>query len=310
METSSDLRLGPYQVIESLGKGGMGEVYRAINARLSRTVAIKVLRSETFQNADRIHRFEHEAKAASALNHPNILTIYDFGELEGTYFMALEYVEGQTLRQIIAIWRLRPTLSQDEGPRILVQEGAESVAWTPQRVAANSTLREGDRVRISIESPSTGYLYIIDREQYSGRKVGKPYLIFPTTRTHDGDNQVTAGKLIEVPAQNDRPNYFTLHKSQPGQFGEVLTVIVSDKPIGGLHIGPEAKVLSAEQVAGWEQQWRGQTERFEVVGGAGRAWTRTEQQAGLDGTRRLTQDDPGPQTFYRVAVQTRQPFFT
>jgi hypothetical protein len=164
-------------------------------------------------------------------------------------------------------------------------------------------------MRISIESPSTGYLYVIDREQYANNKAGEPYLIFPTTRTHDGDNQVTAGKLIEVPAQEDRPNYFTLRKGQPGQLGEVLTVIVSDKPIDGLHIGAEAQVLSVEQVVGWEQEWKGQTERFEMVGGAGRAWSKAEQQAGLDGTRRLTQEDPGPQTVYRVAVPSGQPFF-
>ena len=218
---------------------------------------------------------------------------------------------GGAMRQMgITIWRLRASVSQDGGPRILVQEGAESVSWTPQRIASGSLLREGDRVRISIESPSTGYLYVIDREQYSAGKLGEPYLIFPTTRIRNGDNQVTAGKLIEVPAQEDRPNYFTLRKSKPAQTGEVLTVIVSDKPLEGVDIGSDAKVLSAEQVAGWEQKWRGQTQRFEMVGGAGHAWTKAEQEAGLDGTRRLTQDDPGPQTVYRVAVPAGQPFFT
>jgi hypothetical protein len=213
------------------------------------------------------------------------------------------------MRQMgITIWRLRPSVSRDGGPRILVQEGAESVSWTPQRVAAGSLLREGDRVRISIESPSTGYLYVIDREQYAGGKLGEPYLIFPTTRIRNGDHQVTAGKMVEVPAQEDRPNYFTLRQSKPGQNGELLSVIVSDKPLEGVSVGAEAKVLSAEQVAEWEQKWRGQTQRFEMVGGVGRAWTKAEQEAGLDGARRLTQDDPGPQTVYRVAVPSGQPF--
>jgi hypothetical protein len=219
-------------------------------------------------------------------------------------------VSSGDMRQMgITIWRLRPTVSHDGGPRILVQEGAESISWTPQRVASGSLLREGDRVRISIESPSTGYLYVIDREQYAGGKVGEPYLIFPTTRIRNGDNQVTAGKLIEVPAQEDRPNYFTLRKSNSGQTGEVLTVVVSDKPLDGVSIGDEAKALSAEQVNGWEKKWKGQTQRFEMVGGVGRVWTKAEQEAGLDGTRRLTQDDPGPQTVYRVAVPAGQPFF-
>jgi hypothetical protein len=214
------------------------------------------------------------------------------------------------MRQMgITIWRLRPSVSSDGGPRILVQEAAESTSWTPHRVAAGSPMREGDRVRISIESPSTGYLYVIDREQYAGGKVGEPYLIFPTTRIHSGDNQVSAGKLIEIPAQEDRPNYFTLHQGKDGQMGEQLTVIVSDKPVEGINVGADAQALSPEQVAAWEKKWRGATQRFEMVGGVGRPWTRAEQQAGLDGTRRLTQDEPGPQTVYSVAVPAGQPFF-
>jgi len=217
---------------------------------------------------------------------------------------------GGDVRQMgITIWRLRPTVTHDGGPRILVQEGAETISWTPQRVASGSLLREGDRVRVSIESPSTGYLYVIDREQYAGGKLGEPYMIFPTTRIRNGDNQVTAGKLIEVPAQEDRPNYFTLRKSNPGQTGEMLTVVVSDKPLQGLSIGDEATTLSPERVDDWEKKWKGQTQRFEMVGGVGRAWTKAEQEAGFDGTRRLTQDDPGPQTVYRVAVPAGQPFF-
>jgi hypothetical protein len=170
-------------------------------------------------------------------------------------------------------------------------------------------MREGERVRISIESPSTGYLYVIDREQYAGGKLGDPWLIFPTTRIHNGDNQVTAGKLIEVPSQPDRPNYFTLHKSKPDQTGEQLTVVVSQEPLQGISVGAEAQQLQPEQVAGWEKRWTGQTQRFEMVDGVGRAWTRAEQQAGLDGTRLLTQDDPGPQTIYRVTGAAGQPFF-
>ena len=217
---------------------------------------------------------------------------------------------GGSVRQMgVTIWRLRPSTSGDGGPRILVQEGADSISWTPQRVAAGSPMREGERVRISIESPSTGYLYVIDREQYADGKLGEPTLIFPTLRIHSGDNQVNAGKLIEVPAQQDRPDYFTLRKGSAGQTGEELTVLVSEKPLDGVTVGAEAQKLSAEQVAEWEQKWRGQTQRFEMVGGVGRAWTQAEQQAGLDGTRRLTQDDPGPQTVYRVTGPTGQPFF-
>jgi tRNA A-37 threonylcarbamoyl transferase component Bud32 len=80
----------------------MGEVYRAHDTRLDRTVAVKVLPPESMRNAERVQRFEQEAKAASGRNHPNILTIYDFGVADSTYYMATEYVEGHTLRELIA----------------------------------------------------------------------------------------------------------------------------------------------------------------------------------------------------------------
>src|ERR1044072_3243830 len=94
-------RLGAYQVVSVLGVGGMGEVYLARDERLKRKLALKLLPRQFTQDKDRVRRFEREAHAASALNHPNIITIYDIGEMAGTYFIAAEYVEGQTLRQLI-----------------------------------------------------------------------------------------------------------------------------------------------------------------------------------------------------------------
>jgi TolB-like protein len=89
--------LGPYRILEKLGEGGMGEVYRAHDSRLQRTVAIKIL-APRLATADRIERFEQEARAASVLNHPNILTIHDVGRQGDTAYFAMEWVEGRTLR--------------------------------------------------------------------------------------------------------------------------------------------------------------------------------------------------------------------
>jgi len=89
--------LGSYQVLSLLGAGGMGEVYCARDTRLDRTVALKILPAEVAADAERMRRFVREAKAASALNHPHVATIYDIGEAEGLSFIAMEYVEGQTL---------------------------------------------------------------------------------------------------------------------------------------------------------------------------------------------------------------------
>jgi eukaryotic-like serine/threonine-protein kinase len=99
---SRGTRLGPYEVEAPLGAGGMGEVYRAKDSRLGREVAIKVLPVEVSADADRVKRFEKEARSASALNHPNIVTIYDTGTTGGISWIAMEMVEGQTLRQLVS----------------------------------------------------------------------------------------------------------------------------------------------------------------------------------------------------------------
>jgi serine/threonine protein kinase len=94
----SGRQIGPYTLLERLGAGGMGEVYRARDTRLARDVAIKVLLPVFAADADRLRRFENEARAASSLNHPNILTTYDVGTADGSPYLVSELLEGQTLR--------------------------------------------------------------------------------------------------------------------------------------------------------------------------------------------------------------------
>ncbi len=95
-------RVGAYKILSLLGAGGMGEVYLAEDARLNRRVALKLLPAEFTKDTERVRRFEREARAASALNHPNIVTIHEVGQADGAHFIATEYVEGQTLRRHIA----------------------------------------------------------------------------------------------------------------------------------------------------------------------------------------------------------------
>lgn len=95
-------KIGRYQVRGKIGEGGMGEVYLADDIGLGRKVALKILSSQVAGDNDRLRRFEQEAKAASALNHPNILTVYEFSEVDGIYYLATEFVEGRTLRSVIS----------------------------------------------------------------------------------------------------------------------------------------------------------------------------------------------------------------
>ena len=102
MTLASGTRLGPYEIIGQLGRGGMGEVYRARDTRLGRDVAIKVLPDLLASSPDRIARFEREAKTLASLNHPNVAAIHGLEESEGTKALVLELVEGPTLQDRIA----------------------------------------------------------------------------------------------------------------------------------------------------------------------------------------------------------------
>jgi hypothetical protein len=213
-----------------------------------------------------------------------------------------------TSRQVgVTIWRLRPSRPADTGARILVQEESKQVEWTPERLGSSDRLRVGEQVRLTIESASDGFLYVVDRERYGSRETGDAYLIFPTMRTRNGDNRVRAGALVDVPGQQDQPNYFTLRQNRPEHTGEELLVLITEKPIPGLDIGSKPLLLTKERVAEWERQWTSRSEIFEFTGGAGRQWTRAEQEAAANPTRLLTQDEAPPQTIYRVAARAGQP---
>ena len=99
MALSSGTKLGPYEIQALLGAGGMGEVYQARDTRLNRSVAVKVLPSAFSADSDRLHRFEQEARVLSALNHPNLLAIYDIGSQDGVHYLVSELLEGESLRE-------------------------------------------------------------------------------------------------------------------------------------------------------------------------------------------------------------------
>jgi serine/threonine protein kinase/tetratricopeptide (TPR) repeat protein len=139
-----------YRILKKLGAGGMGEVYLAEDSRLGRKVALKLLSDELTKNEDRLHRFEQEARAASALSHPNILTIYDIGEEGSARFIATEYIEGETLRQHLS----RTKMSLREALEIAVQiasalDAAHQAAIVHRDIKPeNVMIRPGGHVKV------------------------------------------------------------------------------------------------------------------------------------------------------------------
>ena len=118
-------RLGPYQIESPIGAGGMGEVYKATDTRLERTVAIKVLPAHVASDPDLKQRFEREAKTISSLNHPHICTLYEFDTQDGTDFLVMEYLEGETLAQRVT----KGALPLDQALRYAIE--IADASWSP-----------------------------------------------------------------------------------------------------------------------------------------------------------------------------------
>jgi hypothetical protein len=108
MALAAGSRLGPYEIVDRLGSGGMGVVYRARDPRLGRDVALKVLPDDVASDPERLRRFETEARAAGALAHPNVVVVHDIGEAGGTPFVVSELLEGETLRERLRRGALAP----------------------------------------------------------------------------------------------------------------------------------------------------------------------------------------------------------
>jgi hypothetical protein len=206
----------------------------------------------------------------------------------------------------VTLWRLRPANRSDSGERLIVHDDNAVTEWLPERISATTRLVQGDRLRISVETVRAGYLYVIDREQYADGTLGEPYLIFPTTRTSGGNNQVSLGRLLEIPAQDDSPPFFTMRKSRPDHVAEVLSVIVTPTPLEEVQISDKAQKLTDAQVATWEKEW-GTSVGWLEMSTAGQTWTKEEKNAT---TRALTAGAPAPQLlFYRPSVKPNEPMF-
>ena len=202
----------------------------------------------------------------------------------------------------VTLWRLRSSGQNGAGgARLLLLEpsGPANQEMIPERVEADTILAEGEKVRLAVEAPLAGYLYVIDREQYADGTFSEPYLIYPNWQTRPGDNAVAPGRLIEIPDQRDEPNCFTVRSSRPGQTAEAIFLLITPEPISDLKAGRKPLLLDRDRFAEWNGKWGVSVERFELQGGAGTPWSEKEKAAG-NSRAILTQDDAMPQTLCHV----------
>jgi eukaryotic-like serine/threonine-protein kinase len=139
MALSAGTRLGPYEILGPIGAGGMGEVYRARDTRLGREVAVKVLPGGVSHDAERLHRFEQEARLAGSLNHPNVLTLFDVGSHDGAPYLVTELLEGRSLREVLAAGPMPPRKATE-----YAQQVAHGLAAAHEHGVVHRDLKPGN----------------------------------------------------------------------------------------------------------------------------------------------------------------------
>lgn len=214
-------------------------------------------------------------------------------------------------------WRLEPSQSSDDSSvveRIAERDETSSSGKSirsliPKRVASNEEFVDGDKIRFTIDSLVTGYIYILNREQYIDNSYSDPYLIFPSKIDTGKSDRTIAGKLLFIP---DEEGTFTLKryvKDRPAKVAEVFTILISPEKILDL---PEletnkARKLSKELFDRLIKDYGSKTWRFEQEGSSGQAITKAEKSASLNSGQDLPEDGQLPQTVYHINAKPNSP---
>lgn len=219
--------IGNFKIVSLLGRGGMGEVWRARDTRLKRDVAIKVLPADLARDPDRVARFEREARAASALNHPNIISVYDIGQDNGVHWIASELIKGDTLRRLIESGSLRPPKATEIATQVASGLAAAHAAGLVHR----------DLKPENIMLTPSGQVKILD---FGLARQRRPKSEASTAElTDEGAVMGTAGYMSPEQVRGEQAD----HRSDLFSFGVVLYEMLSGKrPFAG---GSQVEVMSA-----------------------------------------------------------------
>ena len=256
IELQNNTTLSHYRIISKIGEGGMGEVYRAQDSRLDRQVAIKVLPADFANDADRLKRFEQEAKATSALNHPNILTVYDIGEYEGSPFIVSELLEGEELRA-----------SLDEG-RIPVRK---VIDYAQQIVSGLTAAHEKGIVHRDLKPEN---LFVTNDGRVKILDFGLAKLREPDPNIHGSEDAtrraltnpgVVMGTVGYMSPEQVRGNA-TDHRSDIFSFGVILyEMLTGEKPFRGDSVIETMNAILKEDVPEFDSFDRKMPPSFEKV---------------------------------------------
>ena len=192
----------------------------------------------------------------------------------------------------ITLWRIL-----DSGSRKIERADTTSNGQLlkAERLSALSRLKPGEKVRLTIEVPREGYLYIVSREEYADGTLGDPYLVFPSKQILGGDNHVAPGQLTGIPAITDDPPYFNLERSGPAQVAELISFLILPEPIPNLVVTRDPIELDQKLFTGW-QRWEAPVQKLELPATGNQLYTQAEQAAESKVvSRRLRHGDPLPQ---------------
>lgn len=231
--------------------------------------------------------------------------------------------KAQKMSQIgVTMWKLRPPRLTDAGYKLPVKiNDSLSELWTAERVSPDTIFRADDRVRFAVESSDSGYLYIINSEMYANGDYGEPVLLFPSSSGEN--NYVQPGLLVDIPDRTEEYPYFVIEPKKPNHTGELITIIVSPKPLKNLKTDEDGKIKNLDELI--ELEINADAEIYSRPVAQDKIYTQSEAEAACGSktrelvkeksnakpcgarTRQLTREEPLPQTIYRVKAQTGHP---